>query len=68
MSRQGNCGSGGGSVLSNAVGLASNGGVADQTVDPQPNVVLVDFAHTIPSEGQVDRNFLGGLSKAATRL
>eukprot|EP00667_Euglena_gracilis_P005877 EG_transcript_5919 len=33
----------------------------DQTVDPQPNVVLVDFAHTIPSEGQVDRNFLGGL-------
>eukprot|EP00668_Euglena_longa_P000726 GGOE01000876.1.p1 GENE.GGOE01000876.1~~GGOE01000876.1.p1 ORF type:complete len:465 (-),score=58.69 GGOE01000876.1:300-1694(-) len=33
----------------------------DQAQDPRPNVVLVDFAHTIPSDGQLDHNFLEGL-------
>jgi len=30
--------------------------------DPAANVVLVDFAHTIPAHGDVDLNFLEGLN------
>jgi hypothetical protein len=43
-------------------------GIATRVEDAKPQVHLIDFAHTYPSAGQQDTNFLRGLDSLLSIL